>query len=284
MKRYKALNSAEERVIVNKGTEPPGTGEFENEKREGVYVCRRCGTPLYLSNSKFSSHCGWPSFDEELPNAVLRTVDADGRRIEITCKTCGGHLGHVFEGEGFTDKNTRHCVNSLSLSFISAYTPEGYEKIIVAGGCFWGVEHLLQKVPGVVKTTVGYTGGNVANASYKEVCTGETGHAEAVEIIFDPKVTSYQTVAQAFFEIHDPTQKNRQGPDIGDQYRSAIYYFTLTQKDIIQDLISRLKKLGLDVQTEVVPATIFYKAEDYHQQYYAKNGHEPYCHRYVKRF
>lgn len=284
MKRYNKLSSQEEQIIVNKGTEHPGTGEYENETREGVYACRRCSTPLYLSSSKFSSHCGWPSFDDELPNAVLHQPDADGSRVEILCKNCGGHLGHVFNGERYTPKNTRHCVNSLSMTFLPAKTPENYEKMLVAGGCFWGVEHLLKGLNGVVKTAVGYAGGVVANPTYEEVCSGQTGHAEAVEVVFDPEVTSFQTVAQAFFEIHDPTQLNRQGPDIGTQYRSVFYYFTPQQKTIIESLIATLKKAGLDVATAVAPATVFYPAERYHQQYYDKTGHEPYCHRFVKRF
>lgn len=284
MKRYRPLTASEEKIILHKGTEPPGSGEYEKEKRQGVYACRRCGSPLYLSSAKFSSHCGWPSFDDELPHAVRRVPDADGRRIEILCASCGGHLGHVFEGEGFTFKNTRHCVNSLSMIFLPAHTAEGYEKLVVAGGCFWGVEHLLKKLNGVVRTTVGYTGGIVANPNYQEVCTGETGHAEAVEVIFDPKITSFQTVAQAFFEIHDPSQKDRQGPDVGHQYRSAIYYFTPEQKGIIEEIVAFLNKSGMKVQTEIAPAAPFYPAEDYHQKYYDKTGHEPYCHRFTKRF
>lgn len=284
MKRYRQLNSTEEKVILQKGTEPPNSGQYTGESREGVYLCRQCSCPLYLSQNKFVSECGWPSFDEEIPGAVERRRDADGHRIEIVCASCGGHLGHVFVGEGYTPANTRHCVNSLSMMFIPAYTTEGLEKIVVAGGCFWGVQHLLKDLKGVVKTTVGYTGGLVADPSYAEVCTGKTGHAEAVEILIDPKVTSFQTIAQAFFEIHDPTQKDRQGPDVGHQYRSIFYYFTDQQRKIIESLVSQLKRQGMDVQTAIQPATVFYPAEAYHQKYYEKNGEQPYCHRFVKRF
>ncbi|MGC8803896.1 MAG: bifunctional methionine sulfoxide reductase B/A protein [Bacteroidales bacterium] len=283
MMQFNKLTPEEERVILHKGTEPPFSGQYVHFDGKGTYLCKRCNAPLYRSEDKFDSHCGWPSFDDEIPGAVKRQPDADGRRTEIVCARCGAHLGHVFEGEGFTPKNVRHCVNSISLQFVED-TPATAEKAIFAGGCFWGVEYYLQKAPGVISTRVGYIGGHVANPTYEQVCTHTTGHAEAVEVTFDPQKTTYEALARLFFEIHDPTQLNRQGPDVGDQYRSEIFYFDEKQKNIAQKLIDQLKAKGYAVVTRVSPATTFYPAEDYHQQYYQHKGTTPYCHFYQKKF
>lgn len=283
----KKLTPEEERVIVNKGTEAPYTGKYYNFNEDGTYTCKRCGTPLYRSHDKFDSGCGWPSFDDEIKGAVKRVPDADGRRTEIICAKCGAHLGHVFTGEGFTSKNMRHCVNSISLEFTpleKINIEKKTETAIFAGGCFWGVEHLMEQIPGVISIESGYIGGTMPNPTYKDVCTKNTGHAEAVRIVFDPSKVSYETLAKRFFEIHDPEQANGQGPDIGNQYRSEIFYTTPAQKETALKLIDILNKKGYHVVTKVTPASEFWKAEEYHQGYYDKNGKEPYCHRYTKRF
>jgi len=277
--KFKQLTPEEEHIIVHKGTEAPFTGKYDKFDEKGTYVCKRCEAPLYRSDDKFDAHCGWPAFDDEIPGAVKRLPDPDGRRTEIECAKCGAHLGHVFVGEELTDKNTRHCVNSLSLEF----TP-GVDTAIFAGGCFWGVEYYMQKIKGVLSTEVGYTGGTKQNPTYKEVCSGNTGHYEAIEVVFDPSQTSYETVARMFFETHDPTQWNHQGPDYGEQYRSAVFYRNEEQKATAQKLINLLKAKGLKVVTELIPAQTFWKAEDYHQDYYDHKGTTPYCHGYTKRF
>jgi peptide methionine sulfoxide reductase msrA/msrB len=142
----------------------------------------------------------------------------------------------------------------------------------------------MKKIPGVVKVRSGYTGGPVTEPTYEEVCSGLTGHAEAVEIIFDPEQVRYETIIKTFFEIHDPTQLNRQGPDIGEQYRSEIFYLSAAQQTVAKRLIEQLRDTGIQVATKLTPATSFYPAEEYHQNYYEKTGKLPYCHQRVKRF
>jgi len=282
--KYNPLTPEEERVIVHKGTERPFTGAYYDFYGEGRYVCKRCDAPLFRSDDKFQSSCGWPSFDDEIPGAVTRVTDRDGMRTEILCANCGAHLGHVFEGEGFTVKNLRHCVNSVSLKFIPADTPSSYKKAYFAGGCFWGVEHLFQQEDGVVSAVSGYMGGESENPTYEDVSFRNTGHLEAVEVTYDPNKVTYEQLARFFFEIHDPTQAGGQGPDIGKQYQSAVFYNDDWEKEIAEKLIRILEEKGYKIATKVVQAEPFWKAEDYHQDYYVKKGKEPYCHAYKKRF
>ena len=282
---YNDLSKSEALVINDKATEPPFKGKYTKNKENGTYLCKKCGAALYQSHTKFESDCGWPSFDDEIKGAVTRIPDPDGIRTEIICSSCKGHLGHVFIGERFTSKNIRHCVNSVSLDFVPAEVESGrYGTAIFAGGCFWGVEYYLQKSPGVISATSGFIGGHVRNPSYREVCTGNTGHAEAVKVVYDPEKTSYEKLLRLFLETHDPTQVDGQGPDIGNQYRSGIYYLNKEQKDIAEKNIKVLKDKGMKVATEITAASEFYPAENYHQDYYFNNGKLPYCHAYTKRF
>ena len=292
----KKLTPEEERVILLKGTEAPFSGKYYRFNEDGTYSCKQCGSLLYNSSDKFDSGCGWPSFDDEIVGAIKRLPDADGHRTEILCAKCDANLGHVFLGEALTSKNVRHCVNSISLDFIPKHKKKGKpdenlkesveqtETAIFAGGCFWGVEHLMKHLPGVISVISGYTGGNTTNPTYQDVCNHQTGHAEAVQIIFDPRKITYETLAKRFFEIHDPGQVNRQGPDSGDQYRSEIFYTTSEQKEIAAKLIGILKEKGFQVVTKLTPATHFWRAEDYHQNYYEKTKKQPYCHLYIKKF
>jgi peptide methionine sulfoxide reductase msrA/msrB len=282
---FRKLNDQEARVIVHKGTEAPFSGEYDKFYEKGTYTCKRCGEPLYKSSDKFSSGCGWPSFDDEIEGAVRKVPDADGRRVEIVCAKCDAHLGHVFKGEQLTPKNTRHCVNSISMKFESA-TKDNSKKAYFAGGCFWGVEYHFEKLDGVISADSGYMGGHKNDPTYKDVCYTDTGHLEVVEITYDPSKVDFETLAKLFFEIHDPTQANGQGPDIGSQYLSAVFFSDEKEREVSEKLISVLNSKGLKVATKLIDASKhpFYKAEDYHQDYYKKHNKQPYCHSYTKRF
>lgn len=280
------LSPEERHIIIDKGTERPFSGKYVNTDKQGLYRCKVCKAPLYQSTDKFKSDCGWPSFDDAIPGAVKRQKDADGRRMEIVCAQCGAHLGHVFEGEGLTAKDRRYCVNSLSLTFDKdkMVTPTQYKRAYFAGGCFWGVEYYLEKLDGVKEVTSGFMGGSVENPNYRQVVSAKTGHLETVEVLYDPNKISYEKLAKTFFEIHNPTQKDGQGPDIGEQYRSAIFVTDEKERETVEKLIDLLKKKGYKVVTNIIPKKSFFKAEDYHQNYYERSGKQPYCHTYIKRF
>ncbi len=277
------LTPFESYVIEQKGTERPFTGLYVNTDTPGVYHCKKCNAALYKSQDKFHSECGWPSFEDEIAGAVAHKPDADGQRTEIVCQACGAHLGHVFKGEGLTPKNTRHCVNSVSLSFEPHKVP-GIRSVVLASGCFWGTQYFLARVPGVLDSKVGYSGGHVDNPNYKQVCSGSTGHVEAIEVTYDPVQVDLIEILRVFFETHDFSQADGQGPDIGSQYLSVLFYQDESEEKLARELIDQLKAKGMKVATQLRSRTTFWPAEDYHQNYYESKGDVPYCHRYRELF
>jgi len=284
--KYNQLNSEEIRVIENKGTEMPFSGKYNSFYEAGVYKCKKCNTPLFKSTDKFDSGSGWPSFDNAIEGAVKEVPDADGRRVEIVCASCDGHLGHVFRGEQMTPKSTRHCVNSVSLDFESLDKGDKYKKAYFASGCFWGVEYWFDKQDGVVNADSGYMGGHLDNPTYPEICRKDTGHLETVEVTYDPTVVSFETLTKLFFETHNPEQMNGQGPDIGPQYLSAVFTNNIEEEDIVQILINQLEDKGMNIATMIKDANEhkFYIAEYEHQNYYKLRNSQPYCHAFTKRF
>jgi peptide methionine sulfoxide reductase msrA/msrB len=287
----KTLTPDQYYVLREKGTERPYSGKLLMNKQAGKYVCAACGNVLFDSDAKFDSHCGWPSFDREIAEGriVTQTDSSHGMiRTEIMCARCGGHLGHVFS-DGPTDTGLRYCVNSESLGFVPAGEggqdnvatgPAGTDTITLAGGCFWCIETIFQEVKGVISAESGYSGGHIKNPAYREVCNGNTGHAEVVQVVYRPSEVSLQQLLKVFFTVHDPTTLNRQGADVGTQYRSAIFYRNDMQKQAAEEIISALNREKVyddPIVTEVTPFKAFYKAEDYHQDYYNNNADQPYC-------
>jgi len=270
-------------ILREKGTEQAGTGEFLFNKENGVYKCAGCGNELFTDNMKFESHCGWPSFDREIDGGKIKQIEDFSHgmhRIEIQCAKCGGHLGHIFD-DGPTNTGKRYCVNGGALSF----EPRGkieksIDTITFGGGCFWCMEAIFQDLKGVKSVASGYAGGNKSNATYPEVCSGETGHAEVIQIAYDPAQIPINNLLQVFFNLHDPTTMNKQGADEGTQYRSIILYRNEAQKSALNKVLNAIEQAKIydqPVVTEVRPFTQFYKAEDYHQNYYKQNKTQPYC-------
>lgn len=287
---WNTLNDFEKYVIESKGTERPFTGEYTDYKKKGTYLCKKCNTPLYTSSNKFSSNCGWPSFDDEIAGTVKRVLDKDGRRVEIICNHCEGHLGHVFEGEGFTEKNTRHCVNSVSLNFVpkGETLPEILNKTAIhtdtatfGAGCFWCVEAMFLQLKGVLHVESGYAAGKIKNPTYKMVCAGGTEAVEVIQVVFDTSVISYETLVDILFHVHDPTTLNRQGNDVGDQYRSVIFYHSEVQQKIADKVLKRIEASDLwpdPIVTSIEPLYNYSTAEDYHQNYFNQNKNSnSYC-------
>jgi peptide methionine sulfoxide reductase msrA/msrB len=281
------LSPEQRRIVLAKGTERAFCGTLLENNLKGVYCCVLCGLPLFDSNAKFDSGTGWPSFFQPVDREHIRYEEDTShgmRRTEIMCERCGGHLGHVFD-DGPRPTGLRYCLNSESLVFYEhdqplpeASQPVPTEAAYFAGGCFWGIEDYFQhKVPGVVSVVSGYQGGDLAHPDYRTVCTGVTGHAETIRIVYDPTQVSYQQLLEVFFRVHDPTTLNRQGPDVGTQYRSAIFAANDEQHELATRYIAhlqaedpRFKKRR--IVTEVNRFAPFWEAEPYHQDYYERNG------------
>jgi len=300
----KKLSTEQFAVTQQCGTEPAFRNAYWDNHKPGIYVDVVSGEPLFSSLDKFDSGTGWPSFTQPLKGieiAEKKDTSFGSVRTEVRSKVADSHLGHLFD-DGPGDKGgLRYCINSASLKFIPLEEMDqaGYgrylepfvkaglvktpmhETAVLAGGCFWGMEEIIRKIPGVIKTTVGYSGGKTADPTYETVCTGGTGHAEAIQVVFDPPRLSYENLLDYFFRMHDPTTLNRQHNDVGTQYRSAILYNSEEQKQTAERVKTRWDKSGKfnrPITTEITQATKFYSAEDYHQKYLVKNPGGYTCH------
>lgn len=283
MFKEKSLTPDIKAIVLKAGTEPPFSVCNGEKAKRGSYLCRLCGIALFRFSDKFDSGCGWPSFDTAL-TTVKQQLDKDGKRTEIVCTRCKAHLGHVFFGENMTAKNQRFCVNANALDWVDNQKVIDSEEVIVAGGCFWGIQHLMGSLDSVIKTEVGYCGGSLEDPSYEQVCAGDSGHLEAVRVLFDSDKQNLHNVIKYFLESHNPFQSEGQGLDIGAQYRSAIFYFNQSQKEIAERWLSELEALHhKKTATLVLPVSTFWHAEAYHQDYLQKHP-QTNCHQRVKRF
>ncbi len=269
---FSKLTSEEKHILKDKGTEAPFTGVYNDHFEAGVFICRACDNPLYESNTKFNSGCGWPSFDDEIEGAITHYEDLSGGQVrtEICCKKCDGHLGHIFEGEQITAKDKRHCVNSLSIRF-KAYSK--LQRATFGAGCFWSAEKLFKATEGVYLSRVGYMGGNTDMPTYKEVSKGTTNHAEVVDLYFNSEKVSYTTLLNLFWANHNPTTLNKQGFDNGTQYRSIVFYHNEQQlKEVERSINEQQKNWENEIVTQIICSSTFFRAEEYHQNYLNKNS------------
>lgn len=274
---WKALLTPEQFNITRlKGTERAFSSELCSYFEPGRYACVCCGTALFDAGTKFESGTGWPSFTQPIKeNAVAYHKDKSFgmQRIEALCNTCDAHLGHVFQ-DGPMPSGLRYCMNAVSLKKVEVRE----RKIDFGGGCFWCTEAIFQRLRGVLKVESGYSGGTVVNPTYREVCSGATGHAEMVEITYNPDEIAFDDLLRIHLSTHNPTTVNRQGADRGSQYRSIIFYRTEDEKQAAMKVIDEMQKSYSDMLvTQLEMFEHFYKAEDYHQDYYNRNPDGGYC-------